>query len=97
MNTSHTLYLEPKYYRFEWKPGDYVYFTPDEYKVAVSKESARIQALYLEPIYGCLAEVEGYLAPEGMTPRFTAARYVYKKDISQHTPLYLGPVLHEPK
>lgn len=82
----------PVAYRLEWKPGDYSFYTPDEYAKEILKDGARVCGVFESQQPGCKAEpvvfrgwcwvmpkhAKGGICPEGFTP------------------LYLGPVINEP-
>ena len=78
-------------YRLEWKPGEYVHMSPEYYAKEVCRDGARTWGLYAEPQPGCSAEVAVYRGRYWIQPK-----YVYNTDLKDFTPLYLGPVLHEP-
>lgn len=78
-------------YRLEWRPGDYVYQTPENYAKEVGTESARVRGLYTAPQSGCPAEIEVYKGWCWQIP----GKLLYPS-LKGFVPLYLGPVIHEP-
>jgi ADP-ribose pyrophosphatase YjhB (NUDIX family) len=78
-------------YRLEWRPGDYVYQTPENYAKEVGTESARVRGLYTTPQLDCPPEIEVYKGWCWQRP----GKLLYPS-LKGFTPLYLGPVLHEP-
>ena len=78
-------------YRLEWKPGEYLFATPESFAKEVCRDSARIWGLYTEPQHGCSDAITVYRGPHWIQPK-----YVYSKCLDGFAPLYLGPVLYEP-
>lgn len=78
-------------YRLEWKPGDYIYESPEHYAKDICKASARTWGLYTEPQEGCDQAIEVYYGRHWVQPK-----NVHGKCLDGFTALYLGPILHQP-
>lgn len=78
-------------YRLEWKPGDYIFGSPEHYAQDICKQSARVWGLYTLPQDGCSSDVAVYRGWCWIQPK-----YVHNHDLSEFMPLYLGPLLYEP-
>ena len=78
-------------YRLEWKPADWVYTSPKGFEQTIMKDGARIWALYTMPQPGCPNCIELYSGPHFIQPK-----HVYCKCLDGFTPLYLGPIIHDP-
>lgn len=81
----------PVGYRLEWKPGDYVHESVEAFAQEICKESARIWGLFTTPQAGCDPAVAVYKGRYWVQPK-----YVHGQSLDGFTPLYLGPVLHDP-
>lgn len=77
-------------YRLEWRPGDYMYYTPEDFAKEINKESARIWTLHLVRQPGCPNEPAVY---KGWCWS-VKENHLFTPDF---TPIYLGPKIHEPK
>lgn len=80
-------------YRLDWKGGDPCHYTVDMYEreADVYKKSAQVWALHDEPQPGCSSEVAIYRGRwfvniDAIGPA---------TDMSELTPLYLGPVIND--
>lgn len=78
-------------YRLEWRPGDYVFETPENFAKECCRDSARIWGLYTEHQPECSDAITVYLGSHWIQPK-----YVYGKCLDGFRPLYLGPLLYEP-
>lgn len=79
-------------YRLEWKPGDYVHTSPEGYAKEICKEGARVWALYTKPQPDCPQEIALYRGKYFVQPK-----HVYDRDLTGFVPLYLGPLINDPK
>lgn len=80
----------PLGYRLEWKPGEYIHESVEDFQREVCKESARIWSLHDSPQPGCPQEVAVYKGQFWVQPK-----YLHKIDISGYRKLYLGPLLQD--
>lgn len=86
--------MNPVAYRFEWKPGQYVFYTAASFKREHQqyKDSARIYPLFTERQEGCSPFIAVYLGPHFIQPQ-----YVHEQtNLEGFQALYLGPVLNKP-
>lgn len=79
-------------YRLEWKAGDYVFETAERFAKTVCKEGARIHGLFLHKQPGCDQDIAVYLGTHWIQPK-----HLHGRNLDGFTPLYLGPLLHEPE
>lgn len=82
---------QPVGYRAEIKPGEYLFYSVADYARETYLGDAQVWGLYEEPQSACSAAVAVYKGPYWIQPR-----YVYGKDVSEFTPLYLGPMISKP-
>lgn len=81
---------QPFAYRLQWASNSgFVFYIPEDFERAINTESANIWGLFEEPQSGCSNEVVVYYKGGWVQPK-----YVHSQDMSQHTPLYLGQILH---
>lgn len=78
-------------YRLEWKPGEYLHYSPEDYRKEVCKSSARVWGLFREPQAGCSSDVAVYKGGYWVQPK-----YLHGRKTDDLTAMFLGPVLHEP-
>ena len=78
-------------YRLEWRPGDYVYYTLEDYAKETKTQSARVCGLYKNPQPGCSTDIEVYRGWCWQRP----GKLLYPS-LKGFVPLYLGPIVHEP-
>lgn len=62
--------IRPLGYRLEWKPGDYCYYTPNDYAREINVDGARIWALFAEPQPGCPSTTEVFLGWCWLRPKY---------------------------
>ena len=79
-------------YRLEWKPGEYLHYSPEEYRKEVCKSGARVWGLFPRPQPGCPVGVAIYKGGYWVQPK-----YLYGQSADGMTAMFLGPVLHEPQ
>lgn len=83
----------PSGYWVEFKPGDPALYSPEAFALEKFRWGGQIRALYLRPQQGCSQEPAAYRG------RFwhQAKHYAYNRKIDPGaTPMYIGPVLHDP-
>jgi len=82
----------PVAYRLEFRPGDPLYYSLEDFALEKHKQGSTIRGLYLKPQPGCPTQPDAYRTPKVFVPR----KYSRGLNLSTMTPLYLGPVLHDP-
>lgn len=76
-------------YRMEWKPGEYVYMSPEDFEKKRTA-GARVWILHTQPHAGCNPAIEVYRGATWVQPK-----HVHGKFMGAHVPLYLGPMLKD--
>ena len=80
-------------YWVEWRPGDALFYSPEDFAREKHAPSAEIRGLYTAPQPGCKLEPAAYRG------RYwhQAKHYKHNSGIDPDAvPLYLGQVLHDP-
>lgn len=83
--------IEPAGYRLEWKPGEYCYYSAEDYARETYRDGARVHGLFHHPQPDCPADVNVYRGWCWVQPK-----YDHGIRDESFMPLYLGPLLHEP-
>jgi hypothetical protein len=78
-------------YRLEWRAGNYVFETTEDYAVEINKASARIHSLHTAPQPNCDQEVYLYFGAG-----WVKAENLQDTPLEGFVPLYLGPLIWEP-
>lgn len=85
-----TIAIPAEAFRLEWKPGNYIFATVENYAIECGKEGARVWGLYKTPQPNCPQEIAVYRGSYWVQPK-----YVFGKSLVGFTPLYLGVMLHD--
>jgi len=91
-NTDKLEVTAPVGFRLEWRPGDYCFYSLENFSRETQWEGACVCGLYSAPQAGCDPAVAVYRGRHWLQPRYAPSAGVP----GGFTPLYLGPVLHEP-
>ena len=76
----------------EVKPGDYLFYSLADWERETYKDKSFAHSLHLEPQPDCPPEIMVYKGRYWVRPK-----YVFERDMSSFTPLYLGPRLPDSK
>ena len=85
--------VAPVAYRLSWSPGDYCFYTPDNYEKEIYKGSASCWGLYETAQLDLLDSPAVYFGTHFVQPKYLRGGIVPEGFI----PLYLGPILNQPK
>lgn len=85
--------VAPVAYRLSWSPGDYCFYKPADYEKETYKDSASCWGLYETPQLDLLDTPAVYLGTH-----FVESKYLKDGVVREgFIPLYLGPILNQPK